>query len=182
MAEGWWGLPNREAKICKIQGRTWLMYSEAEKTLELGEQDTKFPENTTDPRIDNCLAPWEAEHTCLPAMSMNVTILLCTQYPKWLFSLSLFNCLKIEAPLFGFMCQHVCGSHKSWLGTHFQRSCWGRYLWLLASRLKAHKGVRSLPYLSICFSSPVLISFSTVRREHRKGNLRKYMPSKYVLL
>lgn len=99
------GIPKHRSKHRQSSGENMVVFSEAERRLELGEQNTKFRENTRDPRIDKhpareTPAPRKAGHTCLHGVSLSVTILLCTQYPRWLFSLSLFKCSKIETPLF----------------------------------------------------------------------------------
>lgn len=87
MAEGWWGFPNIEAKSRQSSGQNMVVFSKNERRLELGEQNTKFRENTRDPRIGKCPAsetpaPWKAGRTCLHTVSLSVTILLRTQYPR----------------------------------------------------------------------------------------------------
>lgn len=151
------------------------MFSESQRRLGLTEQNTKFPENTRDPRIERCPAhetPAPREPGNTPSLlSPTVTALLHTQYGRQLVKGS-----RTEAPMFALGANMFVEAVRTGLGTHLQSSCWPP-----TPDPDTSKGGRFLRDLLICmFSQHFLFSFKQLRlfreRQPRKGNPRKHTP------
>lgn len=111
----------KHRKKCKVLGYMGVLWVSEETGLT--KQNTKFLENTRDPRIERCPAhetPSPREPGNTPSLlSPTMTAVLHTQYPRRLFKGS-----KIEVSLFALGANMFVEAMRTGLGTHFRRSCW----------------------------------------------------------